>query len=221
MSGSTSFDQACSGDSGPSPGFVKNRGAVSGPGTIGPAHYAFARAVIAETKASVTVTQNGCLGRMQTKSERPFSTQSGHVAPCGSVSPNDWPLSTSTVVSRDGRNTLSLEEKMECGSMGREKSQGVQLCGEDGAVGSLAAGRVTEGDWPCFWQAIVVDLSPACAARWNTSVAASSLEAGLDALGARGDLAGYCAATNGAVDGKASGPIALDGEPRDQPQWRH
>jgi len=77
MSGSTSFDQACLGDSGPSPGFVKNRGAVSGPGTIGPAHYAFARAVIAETKASVTVTQNQCLGSLQMSSECPYSTLSG------------------------------------------------------------------------------------------------------------------------------------------------
>ena len=85
MSGSTSFDQACSGDFGPSPGFVINRGAVSGPGTIGPAYYAFARAVIAETKASVTVTQNGCLGRMQTKSERPLPTQSGHSRPANAA----------------------------------------------------------------------------------------------------------------------------------------
>ena len=99
---------------------------------------------------------------------------------------------------------------------GWEKSQRVQHCGEDGAVGSLAARRVSEGDWPYFWQGVVVDLSPACAARRDTSGVASSLAVGFDAVGARGDLARDCGTTDGAVDGKASGPIALDGEPRDR-----
>ena len=36
----------------------------------------------------------------------------------------------------------------------------------------------------------------------------------------RGDLQGPCGTSVGTIDGKASGPFALDGEPRNSPQWR-
>ena len=45
-------------------------------------------------------------------------------------------------------------------------------------------------------------------------------ERGRDALGARGDIERYCGAPIGTIDGQAAGPLALDGEPRTEPQWR-
>jgi hypothetical protein len=55
-----------------------------------------------------------------------------------------------SVVSIDRRNTLSLREKMGC-SDGSEVSSRV-FCGrEDRVMGSLATGRVAQGDWASVW----------------------------------------------------------------------
>ena len=51
-------------------------------------------------------------------------------------------------------------------------------------------------------------------------LATASLEVGIDALGARGDLQRHCGVSIDPIDGKVVGPLTLYGEPRNQPEWR-
>jgi len=94
-------------------------------------------------------------------------------------------------------------------------------CGrENGTVGSLAAGGVAKGDWTGVWQAVIVDLSPGSTAWWDPSGSPASLAVGIDALGARGDIQRHCGASIHTIDGQVARPLAVDGEPRTQPEWR-
>src|SRR6476659_8792147 len=62
-------------------------------------------------------------------------------------------------------------------------------CGrEDGVMGSLEARGIAEGDWTSFWQAVIVDLFFGGSAWWDSSCPAASLQAGIDAVGTRGDF---------------------------------
>jgi hypothetical protein len=45
-------------------------------------------------------------------------------------------------------------------------------------------------------------------------------DVGADALGTRGDIERHCSTSIGKIDGWVAGPLALDGEPRNQPEWR-
>src|SRR5258708_10556885 len=108
---------------------------------------------------------------------------------------------------------------MEC-SDGSGISSRVYNGREDGVMGSLAARRVAEGDWAGVWEAVIVDLFPGLTARWNSSIPSASLAVGADALGTRGDIERHCGTSIGKIDGWAAGPLALDGEPRNQPEWR-
>src|SRR5258707_14231105 len=54
----------------------------------------------------------------------------------------------------------------------------------------------------------------------HSSSSTATLEAGIDARGARGDFQRHYSASIGAIDGQIAGTLALDGEPRNQPQWR-
>jgi len=92
--------------------------------------------------------------------------------------------------------------------------------GENGAVGSLAARGVAEFDWASVWQALVVCLCPAGAARRDPSCATTPLEVGVDALGARGDIQRHGGAGIDTIDGCVTGPVGLDGEPGSPPSWR-
>jgi hypothetical protein len=60
--------------------------------------------------------------------------------------------------------------------------------------------------------------------RWlrmgHSSRSATSLEAGIDALGTRGDIERHCDTSIGKIDGWVVGPLTLDGEPRNQLEWR-
>ena len=67
---------------------------------------------------------------------------------------------------------------------------------------------------------MTIDLFPACSARWDSSCGAASLETGIDALGARGDLQRDCGGSVGTIDGSVAGSLAVDGKPRTQPEWR-
>jgi len=49
---------------------------------------------------------------------------------------------------------------------------------------------------------------------------ASSFAIGIDAFGARGDFPRHCGGPIDALDGQVAGLLALDGEPRNQAQWR-
>jgi hypothetical protein len=87
-------------------------------------------------------------------------------------------------------------------------------------MGSLAARRVAQGDWAGFWQAVIVHLFPGPTARWNSSIPSASLAVGADARGTRGDTERHWGTSIGKIDGWVAGPLALDGEPRNQPEWR-
>jgi hypothetical protein len=87
-------------------------------------------------------------------------------------------------------------------------------------MGSLAAGRVAQGDWASVWQAIIVDLFPDLTARWNPSSPSAPLAVGADAQGTRGDIERHCGTSIGKIDSWVAGPLALDGEPGNQSEWR-
>ena len=108
---------------------------------------------------------------------------------------------------------------MECGD-GTEISSRFYSGREDGVMGSLATRRVFEGDRAGVWEAVIVYLFPGVAIRWNSSSSSASLAIGADALGARGDIERHCGTSIGKIDGWVAGPLALDGEPRNQPEWR-
>ena len=57
-------------------------------------------------------------------------------------------------------------------------------------------------------------------ARWNSSGSSTSLAIGADALGTRGDIERHCGPSISTLDGQVAGPLALDGEPGNQPEWR-
>jgi hypothetical protein len=76
---------------------------------------------------------------------------------------------------------------------GAKISQRVYCGREDGVMGSLEARGVAEGDRTSFWQAIIVDLFSGGTAWWDSSCRAASLQAGIDARGARGDFRGITA----------------------------
>src|SRR5450631_4026401 len=108
---------------------------------------------------------------------------------------------------------------MECGD-GTGISSRVYGGREERVVGPLAAWRVLEGDRPSVWEAIIVYLFPGGTARRHSSCSKASLEAGIDAFGARGDFQRYYSASIGPIDGKAAWPRTLNGEPGNEPQWR-
>src|ERR1700687_647097 len=108
---------------------------------------------------------------------------------------------------------------MECGD-GSEISSRVYNGREDGVMGPLAARGVAQGDRASLWQAFIVDLFPGVAIRWNSSSSSASLASGGDALGPRGDIERHCGTSIGPLDGWVAGPLALDGKPGNQPEWR-
>src|SRR5258705_12185676 len=76
---------------------------------------------------------------------------------------------------------------MEC-SDGSGISSRVYNGREDGVMGSLAARRVAQSDWAGVWEAVIVDLFPGVAIRWDSSSSSASLAVGADAFGTRGDI---------------------------------
>ena len=68
-------------------------------------------------------------------------------------------------------------------------------------------------DWARIWQAVIVHLFPAGAVRRDQAVTPPALEAGLDVVGARGDIPRDCSSAVDPLYGIVTGPLALDGEP--------
>jgi len=87
-------------------------------------------------------------------------------------------------------------------------------------MGSLEAWRVAEGDRTSFWQTVVVDLFFGGSAWWDSTCPAASLQAGIDACGTRGDFQRRYGTSIGKIDRQVAGPLTLDGEPGNEPQWR-
>src|SRR6266850_612073 len=108
---------------------------------------------------------------------------------------------------------------MECGD-GSGISSRVYGGREDGVMGSLAARGVAQSDRAGVWEAFIVDLFPGVTARWDSSSSSASLAVGADALGTRGDIERHCGPSIGPLDGLLAGPVALDGEPGNQPERR-
>jgi len=80
-------------------------------------------------------------------------------------------------------------------------------------VGSLAARRVHAINWACVWQAVVVHLFPAGAVRRDQACTPRSLAAGIDVVGAQGDMPGDCGSAVDPLYGIVPWPVAIDGEP--------
>ncbi len=93
----------------------------------------------------------------------------------------------------------------------------VQHGREDGVVGSLAARGVIEGYWPGVWQAVIVDIFPAVAARRYPTWATPPIESGAEAVGTRGDIERHCGGTIDPIDGVVAGSVSLDGESGSSP----
>src|SRR6267154_5094159 len=97
---------------------------------------------------------------------------------------------------------------MECDDGSRLSSR-VYGGREDGVMGSLAARRVAQSDRAGVWEAVIVDLFPGVAIRWNSSSPSAPLAIGADALGTRGDIERHCGPSIGPVDGWVAGPLAF------------
>src|SRR5258707_12504961 len=69
-------------------------------------------------------------------------------------------------------------------------------------------------------RSVIIYLFPAGTARGDSPCATAPLEVGIDALGARRDIQVHCGVSIGTIDGSVSGPLGLDGEPRNSPEWR-
>src|ERR1017187_5081143 len=54
----------------------------------------------------------------------------------------------------------------------------------------------------------------------DSSCTTASLAVGIDGHRARGDIERHCGTSIGMIDGQVTGPLAFDGEPRTEPQWR-
>ena len=91
---------------------------------------------------------------------------------------------------------------------------------EDGVMGSLAAWGVAQSDRAGVREAFIVDLFPGVAIRWDSTSSSASLAIGADAQGTRGDFQRRYGTSVGAIDRQVAGPLTLDGEPGNEPQWR-
>ena len=80
-------------------------------------------------------------------------------------------------------------------------------------MGSLATRGIDAIDWARIWQAVIVDLFPAGAVRRDQAVTPPALEAGIDVVGARGDIPRDCGSAVDPLYGIVTGPLAIDGEP--------
>src|SRR3979490_1346294 len=89
--------------------------------------------------------------------------------------------------------TLYLRGEMEGAVMGQRFHRGF--------MGRREGRRVAEGDRTSFWQAVIVDLFFGGTAWWDSSCRAASLQAGIDARGARGDFQRDSGTSIGATDG--------------------
>src|SRR4030081_802842 len=87
-------------------------------------------------------------------------------------------------------------------------------------MGSLEARGVAKGDRASFWETVILDLFFGASAWWDSSCPAASLQAGIDARGTRGDFQRRYGTSIGTIDRQVAGPLTLDGEPGNEPQWR-
>src|SRR6478672_3687901 len=99
---------------------------------------------------------------------------------------------------------------MEC-SDGSGISSRVYNGREDGVMGSLAARRVAESDWAGVWEAVIVDLFPGVAIRWDSSSSSASLAVGAVAFGTRGDIERHCGPSTTPFGSSLAGALTLDG----------
>src|SRR6266404_6784743 len=142
-----------------------------------------------EDGSRTQMTVSGCLrrGPLPFWSFWEVGTYNGHVC-------------FASVVSTGRRNTLSSRRDGVYGDGSRISSR--VYCGrEDGAMGSLEARRVAEGDRASVWQAVIVDLFFGGSAWWDSSCPAAALQAGIDACGTRGDFQRHYGTSIGALDG--------------------
>ena len=81
-------------------------------------------------------------------------------------------------------------------------------------------GESLKADRTSFWQAVIVDLFFGGSAWWDSSCPAASLQAGIDAVGTRGDFQRRYGTSIDTIDRQGTWLLTLDGEQGNEPQWR-
>ena len=123
------------------------------------------------------------------------------------------------MISTDRRNTLS-SKKMECRVISQGFHRGFTAAEKTQLWDRWQRGESLKAIGRAFSKpssSIYFELAP----HGRISPArTASLETGIDALGARGDLQRDCGGSVGTIDGSVAGSIAFDGKPRTQPEWR-
>jgi hypothetical protein len=109
--------------------------------------------------------------------------------------------------------TLYLKEEMECGLMGHRFHRGFTAAEKTELWDRWKRGESLKAIGTSFWQAVLVDLFFGGSAWWDSSCRAASLQAGIDAVGARGDFQGRYGPSIGKIDRQVAWPLTLDGEP--------
>ena len=77
----------------------------------------------------------------------------------------------------------------------------------------MATRGIVAIDWASIWQAVIVNLFPAGAVRRDQARTPPALAAGIDVVGARGDIPRDCGSAVDPLYGIVTGPIAINGEP--------
>ena len=77
----------------------------------------------------------------------------------------------------------------------------------------MATRGIVEIDWTRIGQAVTVNLFPADAVRRDQARTPPVLAAGIDVVGARGDIPRDCGSAVDPLYGIVTGPIAINGEP--------
>ena len=77
----------------------------------------------------------------------------------------------------------------------------------------MATRGIVEIDWARIRQAGIVNLFPAGSVRRDQARTPPTLAAGIDVVGARGDIPRDCGSAVDPLYGIVTGPIAINGEP--------
>ena len=77
----------------------------------------------------------------------------------------------------------------------------------------MATRGIVAIDWASIWQAVLVNFFPAGAVRRDQARTPQVLAAGIDVVGARGDIPRDCGSAVDPLYGIVTGPTAINGKP--------
>lgn len=118
--------------------------------------------------------------------------------------------------SQPGDATLYLEGEMECGLMAHIFHRGFTAAEKTTLWDRWKRGESLKATGRAFSKQSSSIYFFGGSAWWDSSCPAASLQAGIDARGARGDFQRRYGTSIGTIDRQVAWPFTLDGEP----QWR-